>query len=44
MKLAARRVNLVARLLELEMPETMAAMRLSSIEISDCIEEFTALG
>ena len=26
------------------MPETMAAMRLSSLEISDCIDEFAALG
>lgn len=41
---AARRVTVVMKLLELEMPETMAAMRLSSLEISDCIDEFAALG
>lgn len=41
---AARRVTVVMKLLEMEMPETMAAMRMSSLEISDCIEEFTGLG
>lgn len=44
MRNAARRVDVVMKILELEMPDTMAAMRLSSLEISDCVEEFTGLG
>ncbi|GMH40420.1 hypothetical protein BSKO_08324 [Bryopsis sp. KO-2023] len=41
---AARRMEVVMVLMEKEMPDTMRALRLSSLEITDCIEEFTDLG
>lgn len=41
---AALRMEILCAILEEEMPDTMKAMRLSGLELSDCVEEFTALG
>lgn len=43
-RLAATRLEIVLMILEKELPDTMAAMRLSSLEVSDCVEEITGLG
>lgn len=44
MQSACTRLEVVMNILEKELPDTMAAMRLSSLEVSDCVEEFTGLG
>eukprot|EP00803_Ostreobium_quekettii_P005983 evm.model.scf_345.6 EVM.evm.TU.scf_345.6 scf_345:64944-69599(-) len=44
MRSAAIRAEALMCLLEAELPDTMSAVRLSSLEVSDCVEEFTGLG
>lgn len=41
---AARRIESVMMTVEKELPDTMATMRLSGLEISECISEITGLG
>lgn len=41
---AARQTEVVMMIMEKEFPETMKAMQLSGLEVSECIEEFTDLG
>lgn len=39
----ARQARLTLAALELEIPETAATLRLSGLELSDCIEEMSGL-
>lgn len=43
MKQAAIEIALLARCLREEAPDTLAALRLSGVEISDCVEEIGEL-
>jgi hypothetical protein len=40
---AATEIALLARVLREETPDTLAALRLSGVEISDCVEEIGEL-
>ena len=43
MKQAAEEIAFLARTLLEEMPDTLATLRLSGVEISDCVEEIGEL-
>ena len=43
MREAAVEIALLARVLREETPDTLAALRLSGVEISDCVEEIGEL-